>query len=105
MARSHSVTVEVALPPQQAEAAVYQALVSAGVTGARGGGGFLRGAYTVSLLSWGEDVTASIGFGQRGSVVTLTSESSMPTQVVDWGRNRRNVERILGHLRAAAPVV
>lgn len=63
------------------------------------------GAYTVSLLSWGEDVTASIGFGQRGSVVTLTSESSMPTQVVDWGRNRRNVERILGHLRAAAPVV
>lgn len=101
MAHSYTQTVEVALAPQQAEAAVYQALVATGVQGVRGGGGFLRGVTSVGWSSWGEDVTATVGFGPRGAVVTLTSTCSMPTQLVDFGKNGKNVTKVVEALRGA----
>lgn len=102
MAHSFTATIEVALAPQQAEAAVYQALVATGITNARGGGGMLRGSTSLGWRSWGEDVTAAVGFGPRGSVVTLTSTCSMPTQLVDFGKNRENVTKVVEVLRGAA---
>lgn len=102
MAHSFTQTIEVALAPQQAEAAVYQALVAAGVTGVRGGGGRLDGGTSLGWSSWGENVTAVVGFGPRGSVVTLTSTCSMPTQLMDFGKNQKNVTKVVEALRGAA---
>lgn len=101
MAHSFTQTIELALVPQQAEAAVYQALVATGVTGVRGGGGMLEGGTSVGWSSWGEKVTAVVGFGPRGSVVTLTSTCSMPTQIVDFGKNKKNVTTVVEALRGA----
>ncbi len=102
MAHSFMQTIELALAPQQAEAAVYQALVTAGVTNVRGGGGVLEGGTSVGWTSWGEKVTATVGFGPRGSVVTLASTCSMPTQLVDFGKNKKNVTKVVEALRGAA---
>ena len=106
MARNHTLTIEVALAPQQAEAAVYQAFLAAGLSWVAGGNGFMRGKVSAAgMRSWGENVLATIGYGPRGAVVTLRSECLMPTQVIDWGKNRQNVERIVEVLRQLAPLV
>ena len=105
MAASHMITIEVALPPEQAEAAVYQAFLNVGLSGVNGGAGQLRGATTVSLMSWGENLEAWISHGPRGAVVRLRSECSMPTAFIDLGKNRKNLERVVEALRQLAPVV
>lgn len=105
MTASSTSTFEMALPPEQAEAAVYEAFCRAGLQGVAGGGGVLRGSAPLSWLGWGEVVTATIGHGPRGALVRLHSESSLPTTLLDWGKNRRNVEGVLAHLRSLAPVV
>jgi len=105
MAANHRTTIEVAGPPQAVEAAVFQAFMAAGLTGVRGGGGVMHGSVPTGWRSWGENVTATVGFGPAGSLVTLVSECAMPTQLLDWGKNRANVERIVAQLRALVPVL
>ena len=108
MARNHTLTIEVALAPQQAEAAVYQAFLAAGLLDVAGGGGAMHGKFAAGMSSWGEKVQATIGFGPNGSLVTLYSECLLPTQLFDMGKNRKNrknLERIVEVLRPLAPVV
>lgn len=100
-----AMTVEVALPPERAEAAVYQAFLNAGIRQVAGGGGLMRGKVSASRLSWGEDVLATIAYGPRGAVVHLRSECILPTALVDWGKNRKNLEMVVNALRVLAPVV
>ena len=111
MAASHTMTIEVALAPQQAEAAVYQAFLAAGLLDVAGGGGAMHGKFAAGMSSWGEKVQATIGYGSNGSLVTLYSECLLPTQLFDMGKNRKNrknrknLERIVEVLRPLAPVV
>lgn len=105
MAASHTTTVEIALVPQQAEAAVYQAFLAAGLSRVVGGNGFMQGKVSMGMRSWGENVLATIRYGPRGAVLTLRSECALPTQVIDWGKNRQNVELIVEALRPLAPVL
>ncbi|MBX9244878.1 hypothetical protein ICW40_08645 [Actinotalea ferrariae] len=105
MTASSTVTIEVRLPPQQAEAAVYEAFNRAGLRDVSGGGGAMRGTAATSWLSWGETVTATIGHGPQGAVVQLHSASTLVTTLVDWGKNKKNVEGVLARLRELAPVV
>lgn len=105
MANSHQTSVEVALPPERAEAALYQAFLHAGLTSVSGGAGEMRGTVPTSMSSWGERVVATIAFGQHGATVRLRSESLLPTTLIDFGRNRKNVEKVLAALRPLAPLV
>jgi hypothetical protein len=59
----------------------------------------------MNLMSWGETVEAWISHGPQGAVVRLRSKCALPTQVIDWGKNRKNVERIVEALRLLVPVV
>lgn len=105
MGRSHQVTVDIALPPEQAEAALYQAFLAAGLSHVRGGAGRMSGAVPTTFLSWGEDVTGVTSYGAHGATVVVRSESTLPTALVDYGRNRKNVERVVEALRPLVPVV
>lgn len=105
MAASHTVVIDVALPPPEAEAAVYQAFLNAGLSSVSGGWGRMRGSMPMSWASWGERVQAWISHGPYGAVVQLRSECVLPTQIIDWGRNRNNLERLTGALRSLVPVV
>lgn len=108
MASSSTVVIEVSLPPAQAEAAVYQAFLRAGLKDVAGGGGVMNGTVGTSWASWGENVTATIGFGPRGAesaVVQLRSASAMPTTLVDFGKNRKNLDKVVEAMRTLAPVV
>lgn len=105
MGKSHQATVEVALTPQQAEAALYQAFLAAGLSHVRGGSGRMYGTVPTTFLSWGEDVTGVTSYGPHGATVVVRSESTLPTTLVDYGRNRKNVERVVDALRPLVPVV
>ncbi|WP_182111303.1 MULTISPECIES: hypothetical protein [unclassified Actinotalea] len=105
MAGSATQIIEVALPPEQAEAAVYQAFVQAGLEGVAGGGGIMNGTVGVSWASWGEKIRATIGHGTHGSVVHLHSESALPTTLIDFGKNKKNLAKVVAAIRDHAPVV
>lgn len=54
----------------------------------------LRASINVNLLSWGENITVSVGQHPQGSVVHILSECAFPLQLIDFGRNKKNVRRI-----------
>jgi hypothetical protein len=56
----------------------------------------IRASTSVNLWSWGERV--SITFGPRGTVL-VTSKCALPTQCLDWGKNRSNVTAFLKRLK------
>ena len=63
------------------------------------GGALFRFAHKVSLTSWGENVTITVTpYGAAQCVMHVRSECALPTQIVDWGKNGKNVNEILGYL-------
>jgi hypothetical protein len=64
-------------------------------------GRIVRGTTGLNLWSWGETITMTRLSETRWKI---RSECSMPLQLVDWGQNRRNVERVEKALRAALGV-
>ncbi len=55
----------------------------------------------VTFSSWGEDISiyvTPIGFGMVR--IDIHSECSMPTQLVDWGKNKQNVDNISQYILA-----
>ena len=48
-----------------------------------------------NLSSWGERITLTLE--QRS--IRIVSKSTLPGQIIDWGKNRRNVERIRAVIR------
>src|SRR6185295_18799137 len=55
----------------------------------------IKASTSINFWSWGEKVT--IEFDPDGSVV-ITSKCSMPTQCIDWGKNKRNVQKLIDEL-------
>ena len=66
--------------------------------------GVVRGRRGPTLLSWGEDLTLRVA-GKADAAgrcrVLIESRSAAPGTRIDWGRNRRNVDRIRAALDAA----
>ncbi len=58
----------------------------------------------MSFSSYGEDLMIAVMPTVKGSAVRIRSECSMPTQVIDYGRNKKNIDRFaqeLGRLLGA----
>lgn len=64
-------------------------------------GVWYRFHHGVSFSSWGEKITISLTpQGVGATRIDITSECGMPTQVVDWGKNKRNVCNIFEYIAA-----
>jgi len=58
--------------------------------------GRLQAVFPISWRSWGEKVAVDV-LGVDGDVlVQIKSRSSLPTTLIDWGKNADNVRRFLG---------
>ena len=55
--------------------------------------GTVTGSRSVGLASWGERIVANVSSGDSGTSVRV--ESKLKFGLVDWGRNKKNVEGIL----------
>ena len=56
---------------------------------------YLAGTAGVSVFSWGERIQVWVTSGSPETMVTVESRCKLPMQLVDWGRNCRNVNRLL----------
>lgn len=56
---------------------------------------------SASLASWGENIL--IDLSQPGWLF-VESECAFPLQLVDWGKNRKNVNRVLDQLSSVTGV-
>jgi hypothetical protein len=45
----------------------------------------------VSFFSWGERISVSI----QGEIIKIKSKCKLRTQIQDWGKNKRNVRKLL----------
>ena len=65
-------------------------------------------ASDVNFSSWGENIDIDVFYvNDNASQVVIKSECSMPTQIIDWGKNKSNVNKIYNQLisvLASAPV-
>lgn len=59
--------------------------------------GQISGKARVNFRSWGENIHVCIDTENR---VDITSKSRFPLTLVDWGKNRWNVERIFARLES-----
>ena len=57
--------------------------------------GIITGKFGANLFSWGEEVTVTI---TDNGDVTIKSACVLPTQIIDWGRNKKNVIKIFSLL-------
>ena len=60
-------------------------------------GGSIRARAGFSFRSWGENISVHV---DDAGAVQVTSECLLPTQFVDYGKNKSNVNRFLAGLSA-----
>lgn len=58
----------------------------------------LVGKVGFSMASYGETITVDVAPTAAGSRVTVTSKPTVGFQLVDWGKNRRNIEQVIAAL-------
>lgn len=99
MANKYSTTVTFNAAPDAVLAAAADVLQRDFRVRASQGTSGVSGSTRMSFLSWGENLSVSVdGAGPQGTSVTVRSASVMPLQFIDYGRNRRNVEKLAGQL-------
>ena len=53
----------------------------------------------VNFSSWGENIDVDVFYlSETSSQVIIKSECAMPTQIVDWGKNKQNVNKLYNQL-------
>ncbi len=60
--------------------------------------GMVFAARPTSLWSWGENVTIQVGQVAPTEPSEARVDSALAFGLVDWGRNRRNVEKIVAEI-------
>lgn len=63
------------------------------------GGAIFELIHSISFSSWGENITIHFSiYNDTQTLVEIKSECTLPTQVVDWGKNKKNVTAIMSYL-------
>ena len=58
----------------------------------------IEGAIGANLMSWGENILVEITGVDNAASISVTSSSRLPTTLIDFGKNKRNVKRFLDSL-------
>ena len=87
------------------QAAVFHAAVSAleaqqmSISAADPATGAIEASTGTTMRSWGEDLSIQVTAGEPGKVgVTITSKVKL--QLVDWGKNKKNIDALFGSIDA-----
>jgi len=93
----HEQRIEIAGSPQEVTQRLFHALGSLpGASPPLVQGPSISTNLGTSMMSWGERVTAHVQPGPQGCLVTVRSVSAFA--LVDWGRNKKNVNAVLSRL-------
>lgn len=58
---------------------------------------------SVSFFSWGEEITVTLTGQSNGTHIRIHSECALPTQIVDWGENEKNVTALFRYFEDRMP--
>ncbi|MBN1922797.1 MAG: hypothetical protein JW892_16225 [Anaerolineae bacterium] len=100
MAANSRKVLVINLPFEQVVPVVEQALLKIGakISDSDPSSGSIKAKRGVSLKSWGDNITISIARSQSGCHVDVLSECALPTQVIDWGSNENNIQKLAQEL-------
>ncbi len=59
--------------------------------------------HSMSFSSWGEEIKVTLLNGGNQTTVDICSECSMPTQIIDWGKNTENLNMLFNYLEYGMP--
>lgn len=62
--------------------------------------GVILGKVSSSLKSMGEDLTIQMEKKEEGTLIAIHSQCNYPGQKFDWGKNEKNITRIIDALSA-----
>jgi hypothetical protein len=63
----------------------------------------IRATASLSFWSFGETIEVHIGSFGTSTIVDASSTCVLPTQILDWGKNRKNVRRLFDQLLQHLP--
>ncbi len=92
MANKHERIIDLQEPGQQFLSRTWRAFKILGWTVNTTHSHGIEGNIPMSLMSWGERISVQLVNDGQAQV---RSASALPTQVIDFGRNRKNVEKLL----------
>lgn len=95
MANSYTEALQLQVPLDQAKAKTEEALMKAGFKMSKWVE--QNQAYysesSLSIWSWGEDIQVSFQENEQGTKVKFTSSCKLSTQIIDWGKNKKNTKK------------
>ena len=104
MGSKANATASFAVPPEQARKLALEAIASIGgkVKSEDRATGLVEARISLSIWSWRENMELTVEPEGAGSKVTVKSRSAKRTTLIDWGKNRRNVKRIIEYISRSA---
>lgn len=94
----------VPVPPEQVAQRAQQVISGMPkVTGMITTPPYVQAKVGMGWASWGEKISVHIAPGPGGTAVHVRSECAFPLQLVDYGKNRKNVEHIVQGLTPNPP--
>jgi hypothetical protein len=72
--------------------------IGAGIRRRDQAAGRLEAVVPISWRSWGEKMGVEVLGVDGDALVQVKSRSTLPTTLIDWGKNAENVRRFLGTL-------
>jgi hypothetical protein len=102
MATTKEGQVTLAVPADQAARRVLDAMQALGwpVKQVDEANSLIEATTSVSLASWGEKVSVRLASVDGGTEVAVRSAARLKTNVTAAGRNRKNVEALIGRINA-----
>jgi hypothetical protein len=98
----HEQQVQIPVSPEAVTQRLYEAMASLkGASPPLVQGQWVTTNLGMSAMSWGERVSAHVQAAPGGSVVTVRSVSAFA--LVDWGKNKKNVGKVLAWIVPATP--
>ncbi len=99
---SYEEHIEIAAAPHELTQRLFHALAAlrgAGLPVVQGP--WVSTEIGMTMMSWGERVTALVQPGPHACLVTVKSTSTFA--LIDWGRNKRHVTEVLSRIAAPLP--
>ena len=105
MATRKSAAIRVNLPLADTQELAEAALREIGAKYIKPVADEIQGVIRASIVSMGERVTAkTVALSDTTSRITFVSTSAIPTTLLDWGKNQKNVDLFIAAVRQLEPL-
>ncbi len=103
MANKYTGTLQLQVPLEQAKVKTEEALLKAGFKMSKWveQNNAFYSESSLTIWSWGEDIQVNFQDNEQGTLVTFTSSCKLSTQIVDWGKNKKNAKKFFTALEAS----